>query len=1016
MHGRRRGSGARRWVAYVLIVLCVVGLWAGLQWAVSSARRRPSVDLADFPWGHRRVRILPRRLAEVVVRREGREWDDVYHLHEGDTGWVLEEVASSEGTSSVLVGFGDGTARWYPRLALERAPVGVHVKTAQFVDESDQSESDSAGSDGGHGSGGSSSDRSSAGSSEHSSGSSSGSDPGSAAGGGDHSSDGSDGSSDQRSNGGSLDGSADREKEAEREDQQGGRNAPSRQSQRTEPNREGKQSGSDDRQGGRAAKDEEKEDQSGSDDGEEVDLHGAGGGDDDDSSDGGDQQPPAGFVDTLSLESHLPASKPVCAYPALHPRKWAKKFGWGERKEFPLCSGGERPFSRLVPAAPRGKGEETVAFTDPRGYRIEFVKDPALHYTVNEEARPDVASVRYHPPTEGGPAKLKIGKRAIVLPQEGLNQLLRRLAALFDDVQCDHDLPKGGTRVEVNCSVARGRVVGFAEPPDEWWERMGSLIGAERRQNKLRNIYTNLPEGIPAAPGRRLYAVTDRVAEGVSEPYVLAQCGSRVNLHLNLKSQGVRAPSKSVGGRKLNVLHLMFDSTSLPAFIRALPKLSRRLEHINNRHGSIARVFTFKHFSAVSCCSPGNQVPMYAGAMNGEGDPFVMAEPLQKSKTWLWSEAAKQGYRTFWSLDNCPDKSARDYHAWPRVDHRVVVPTCLAGVLLSHKEKPCLAERPIDEYPVEGLRQFWDMYPKQPKYAAVQLITPHEETEKLLIELDDPFDALFKTLDESGELNNTAVVFFADHGINFGRYASTPDGSIERMFPFAHVMLPRWLPSELADVAALRHNQDAVVTPYDMHQLVREIIHWPQPAPPLHRDPADPPLPLPTRSHIVASMPSLRPPASILRSKVSYDRTCTEANIPEEFCTCIAWTVQRDHSKFSAHTEAVASAHKAETASYSQCEPVELSKVESMELQVWPTEYKPKEQALAKKIWMEPKHDMLRIRYWTESPGKGLFEAVISMRKGDYSQFDIASLNRLDAMKKKCGVVEKTAEHLCVCK
>lgn len=71
---------------------------------------------------------------------------------------------------------------------------------------------------------------------------------------------------------------------------------------------------------------------------------------------------------------------------------------------------------------------------------------------------------------------------------------------------------------------------------------------------------------------------------------------------------------------------------------------------------------------------------------------------------------------------------------------------------------------------------------------------------------------------------------------------------------------------------------------------------------------------------------------------------------------------------------------------------------------------------MAKRVWMMPNRDMLRLRY-THKETSATFEAIVSVDKErPGSVFDVAKIDRLDAMKKKCGVVDKTAEHLCECR
>eukprot|EP01064_Diplonema_japonicum_P038014 TRINITY_DN9083_c0_g1_i1.p1 TRINITY_DN9083_c0_g1~~TRINITY_DN9083_c0_g1_i1.p1 ORF type:complete len:696 (+),score=200.50 TRINITY_DN9083_c0_g1_i1:1364-3451(+) len=682
--------------------------------------------------------------------------------------------------------------------------------------------------------------------------------------------------------------------------------------------------------------------------------------------------------------------------------QWAEKFGWGKKKEFPPCDE-DSAFSSIKyrDAQYEKSAEVVVNLLDETALTFKVDEGHVLYSNGVDITDADVKKVTFT--ADGQKYVLKVNKAPYRMALDW--SILDKLRTMLSTYQVHCTIPRPAT-ITFDCSES-AKVFGFHELPDSFFKKMQTTIDAEHRQNELKNLYTT------DKMEHTTHNVEDNAALDLVEPYLVAVCGKRRTLHLNLPSQGIKP--KKENKKKLNVLHVMFDSSSLAALIRGCPKITSALEDLNNKADSPSKVFTFKHLHAVSCCSPGNQIPMYSGRMNGEGSPFVKAEPRQESTNWLWNVAGKLGYNTFFSLDNCPDKSARDFQAWPSVDHRIVAPMCMAGVLLSHKEKPCLTSRPIDDYVFEGADQFWKMYPDSPKYAAMQLITPHEETEKLLIELDNPMSSLLHKLEKDGTLNNTAVVFFSDHGINFGRYASTHDGEIEKMFPFMHVVLPRWVDQSAISFDALRANQDALVTPYDMHQLVRELLYYPDKAPPYSIDEEDPSLPKPEQSHIVASMKTLKEYEKVAQHVVPHSRDCVAANIPPEFCTCIAWEEVSDKEKFDVQVNAVVKHHKEVLEGLDQCEQVELDTVTGIELQVWPVEYHPKEHPKAKKIWMAPNRDMLRIHY-TLKGTSAQFEAIVSLVKDAYPTFDIAIATRLDAMTKKCGVTEKKSEILCVCK
>jgi hypothetical protein len=412
-------------------------------------------------------------------------------------------------------------------------------------------------------------------------------------------------------------------------------------------------------------------------------------------------------------------------------------------------------------------------------------------------------------------------------------------------------------------------------------------------------------------------------------------------------------------------------------------------------------------------------VPMYSGNMNGEGDFFINSEPKPSSHDWLWNIARdKLGFTTFWSLDNCPDKSARDYHAYPTVDSRVVAPICLAGVLLSHKEATCVGGKFVDRHVLDGLESFWDQHRGARKFAAVQLITPHEESEKLLIEVDHVLSAFFRRFEERGDLEDTAIIFWSDHGINFGKYASTHDGEIEKMFPFVNVIVPHGVSPAMHE--NLRAATEELTTPYDLYEVARSLLYYPDAPPAFGHDPKNPPLPKPENSHIMASFQKKLDPVDLTRVRLPSARSCWDANIPMEFCTCIPWRTTTE-SKYAGFAKLAVAAHQDLLRNYTGadgiCHPVKFGHVVSSMVQVWPEEYKPKGKDTAKAIWMKPNRDMLRVNYETAAgQGHGVFAVTFSIDKSDIAKFDVAHVDRLDAMTKKCGITQKVQEQLCLCR
>lgn len=692
---------------------------------------------------------------------------------------------------------------------------------------------------------------------------------------------------------------------------------------------------------------------------------------------------------------------------------------------------------------------------------------------------------------------------------------------------------KSPTSVSVFVDVRRCpkhsiRVMEFGEMTNKDFTRMSSVYDAEQRQNQLRDKYKNIHTFAhlvkPVMDDTESFSHPEQEFI-LTKPYAVVECGKETAVHISAphsvnddaekahqhhnphsndkqNKKNKRSTKKKMRHHNnnndgdetssqeptfKNILHFMWDSTSIYAFRRGAKRVKKFLENLNNDPSSPSHVFTFKHYHSVSCCSPGNQVPMYSGNMNGEGDFFVNSEPFSDSSDWLWNIARDElGYKTFWSLDNCPDKSARDYHAYPTVDSRVVAPICLAGVLLSHKERTCLGGKTVDEHVLDGLTDFWKSNKDERKFAAIQMITPHEETEKQLIEVDDLVGKWFEdeTIFTKQELSESLIILWSDHGINFGKYASTHDGEIEKMFPFCHIIAPKkLLPKTVAE--NLRAFQDRLVTPYDIYATVRALMYLPEnPPPKIEKDPNNPPLPRPQDSHIMASFQREIVPLDLTLMSDTFsssnnnnnddhktfdfsdqDRSCLDANIPVEFCSCLPWlpfgsqTAKSPSADFTPHQakffdylvgEVLIKEHRKLLKDFldeGRCEPVDFDSIVSIQVQIWPVDYKPPSKESAKKVWMQPNRDFVKVTYKTKSSEngeEGVFVGVVSIAPGLFkshshsavaasttekfdreiavsdkqihaSILEVVRLDRMDAMKRKCGIVQKVPEQLCIC-
>lgn len=145
-------------------------------------------------------------------------------------------------------------------------------------------------------------------------------------------------------------------------------------------------------------------------------------------------------------------------------------------------------------------------------------------------------------------------------------------------------------------------------------------------------------------------------------------------------------------------------------------------------------------------------------------------------------------------------------------------------------------------------------------------------------EFDVPFVSELERMEREGVLHRTLTFIAADHGLHFGPHLETHEGQTEHKLPAFYLIAPRWwlrerpgagslvpqIPSSnrlLAD--ALRHNQRALITAFDIHRTLKHILTYPAPAPEVNY--------------------RLSRPALSLLERIPVTRTCDDAGIPRSF-------------------------------------------------------------------------------------------------------------------------------------
>lgn len=131
--------------------------------------------------------------------------------------------------------------------------------------------------------------------------------------------------------------------------------------------------------------------------------------------------------------------------------------------------------------------------------------------------------------------------------------------------------------------------------------------------------------------------------------------------------------------------------------------------------------------------------------------------------------------------------------------------------------------------------------------------------------VDKYFHAFFTKMDNDGILDNTAVFFISDHGFRLGAFRETDLGRYEDMLPYGFVLMPdSYYEENPSALDNIRVNSRRLVTVYDLHATLLEL--------------ADP----------WSEGGAMRTAHgySLLSNKIPSDRSCEDAGINFQFCSC----------------------------------------------------------------------------------------------------------------------------------
>ena len=139
----------------------------------------------------------------------------------------------------------------------------------------------------------------------------------------------------------------------------------------------------------------------------------------------------------------------------------------------------------------------------------------------------------------------------------------------------------------------------------------------------------------------------------------------------------------------------------------------------------------------------------------------------------------------------------------------------------------CVHGRKEANIHLDYIEQFTEQFKENPYFAFAFLTRlTHaylQETKKA----DNLYADFFQHLSERGNLQNTVVFFYSDHGMRFGSVRETFVGKLEERLPYMFILFPPWFLQKYPHIRKnLEINAKRLTTPFDIFETLSDILKF----------------------------------------------------------------------------------------------------------------------------------------------------------------------------------------------